>query len=228
MRVLAPLAVLFSGALAVSCSSSEPGARDEPFPDPDLPAVTVNPDGAPYPTDHLGGNERRGGVRGDRIPNFTFKGYRSGRGGGLEDISLAEFYDPEQKRHKILHLQVAATWCAICSSVLSATLTVVEPLAERGVVFFEVIVSGTTPGAGPSLAEVDAWVDRHASTLPTGIDVAARRLGALGVNGAVMPHDIVIDTRTMEILDSSTGAPVDVGQYVLSALRFVEANPPSY
>jgi hypothetical protein len=42
-----------------------------------------------------------------------------------------------------------------------------------------------------------------------------------------MPHDLLIDTRTMEILDSSVGAPVDVGQYALEGLDFVEKNPPS-
>ncbi len=208
-----------------ACGSSD----DDPFPDPDLPAVDTNPDGDPYPTDHIGGLKRSGKRPGNRIPNFTFRAYRNpGRAGGLETVSLAEYFDPAQKRHKVLHLQVAATWCTICSSELEATVGVTEPLKERGIVFLEVIVSGASAGKGPSLAEVDAWVDRHKTNFPTGIDVAARRLGALGISGAAMPHDILIDTRTMEILDSSVGAPVDVGKYVLDGLRWVEANPPSY
>lgn len=201
---------------------------ETPFLDPDLPVVATNPDGDIYPVDRLGGRRRVGTKPGDRMPNLTFRGYRKGRAGGLETISLAEFFDPTQRHHKVLHLQIAATWCAICSSELEATVSIAEPLAERGVLFMEVIVSGRSPGAGPTLAEVDAWIDHHRTSFPTGIDVAARRLGAVGVNGAAMPHDILIDTRTMEILDSSVGAPVDVGKYALEALRFVEENPPSY
>ncbi|MCW5834663.1 MAG: redoxin domain-containing protein [Labilithrix sp.] len=212
--------------VAAACSSSD-GAQ-APFPDPDLPLVEANPDGEPYPTDRIGGTKRSGTRPGDRMPNLTFRAYRSGRAGGLETVSLAEYFDPTQARHKVLHLQIAATWCAICSSELEATMSVVDELEARGIRFLEVIVSGATAGKGPSLAEVDAWIDRHGTTFPTGIDVAARRLGALGVNGAAMPHDILLDTRTMEILDSSVGAPVDVAKYVLEALRFVEENPPSY
>jgi hypothetical protein len=207
-----------------------PGCDSEPeeLADPDLAVVATNPDGAPYPTDHLGGVERRNGRPGNRMPNLTFRAYRKGRAAGLETVSLAEYYDPSQKRHKVLHLQLAATWCAICSSELEATVGVTEPLRERGIVFVEVIVSGATAGKGPSLAEVDAWVDRHKTNFPTGIDVRARRLGSLGVNGAAMPHDILIDTRTMEILDSSVGAPLDVGKYALDGLAWVTENPPSY
>jgi hypothetical protein len=224
---VAGLAVLM-GALAPPALT---GCSDEPeeLEDPDLPLVPTNPDGDPYPTDRIGGVKRSASRHGDRMPNLTFRAYRSGRAGGLETVSLAEYYDPKQKRNKVLHLQIAATWCAICSSELEATLTVSDRLkTERGVVFLEVVVSGATAGKGPSLSEVDAWVDRHKTTFPTGIDVRARRLGALGVNGAAMPHDVLIDTRTMEILDSSIGAPLDVGQYVLSAWKFVTEHPPSF
>ncbi len=212
-------------AAALACSSDDGPA---PFPDPDLAAVATNPDGMAYPTEGLGGRKRAGRTPGDRIPNFTFRGYRNGRAGGLETISLAEYFDPDQKRHKVLHIQIAATWCAICSSELEATVGVVEPLGERGIRFLEVIVSGATAGKGPALEEVDQWVDRHKTNFPTAIDVAARRLGPLGISGAAVPYDILVDTRTMEILDSSVGAPLDVGKYVLDGLRWVENNPPSY
>lgn len=211
-------------ALVLACGDSEV----EAFPDPDLPVVAANPDGVPYPTDNLGGRKRVGTRRGDRMPNFTFKGYRSGRAGGLENIALAEFFDPSQKRHKVLHLQLAATWCTICSSELEATMSIAEPLRAKGVALLEVIVSGAHAGKGPSLAEVDQWIDRHGTTFPTGIDVAARRLGAVGVSGSAMPHDILIDTRTMEILDSSVGAPLDVGKYDQAGVDFVDHSPPSY
>jgi hypothetical protein len=224
-RLIGP--VLAFSVLGIGAACSSDGSED-PFPDPDLALVETNPDGIPYPTDNLGGGKRANKRPGNRIPNFTFRAYLNGRAGGLQTISLADYFDPDQKRHKVLHIQIAATWCAICSSELEATVGVTEPLAERGIRFVEIIVSGATAGKGPSLSEVDSWIDRHKTNFPTAIDVAARRLGPLGVSGAAMPHDILIDTRTMEILDSSVGAPLDVGKYVLEGLRFVEQNPPSY
>jgi hypothetical protein len=215
------MAVTPSGVLGCSDETEE-------LADPDLPIVATNPDGEPYPTDHLGGRKRTATRPGDRLPNFTFRAYRNGRANGLETVSLAEYYDPQQKRNKVLHIQVAATWCAICSSELDATVTVTEPLKQRGVVFLEVVVSGATAGKGPSLSEVDAWIDRHNTNFPTAIDVRGRRLGTVGVSVSAMPHDILLDTRTMEILDSSVGAPLDVGKYALDGLRFVTDHPPSY
>lgn len=107
-------------------------------------------------------------------------------------------------------------------------MSVKEPLAAEGVVFFEVVVSGAIAGTGPSLGEVDAWVSRHQANFSIGIDVRARRSGTIGVDPSAMPHDILIDTRTMEILDSSIGAPLDIVKYVRDGLRWVEDNPPSY
>ncbi len=222
-----PIALgLLALALSGGCGDKE-GPPD--FPDPDVVGTETSPDGDPYPTDNLGGRPRQGTRRGDRIANYTFQAYRDGdRSKGLTPLSLAEYYDPKMKRHKILHLQVAATWCAICSSELEATVTVAEPLKERGVVFLEVIVSGPTAGKGPALEEVDEWITRHKTNFSTAIDVRARRLGVIGVDPGAMPHDILIDTRTMEILDSSIGAPLDVVKYVSEGLDFVKNNPPSY
>ncbi len=207
----------------VACSDE----RDE-LPDPDLAVVDTNLDGVPYPTDHIGGRKRSATRPGDRMPNLTFRAYRNGRAGGLETISIAEYFDPTQARHKVLHLQVAATWCSICSSELEQTVKVTEALKERGVVFLEVVISGATAGRGPALDEVDRWIDRHKTNFPTAIDVRGRRLGAVGVSTSAVPHDILIDTRTMEILDSSVGAPLDVEVYALDGLAFVTKNPPSY
>lgn len=205
------------------------GEAEQEFRDPDVAALTVNPEGLPYPTDSIGGNKRSGTRRGDRMPNLTFRGYRDGdRSRGLETLSLAEFYDPTMKRHKVLHIQIAATWCTICSAEIAATVSVTQKLKERGIMPFEIVVAGADPSRGPSLAEVEGWIGRHASDVTTAIDVRARRLAAVGVNSTAVPHDILIDTRTMEILDSSIGAPLDVGKYTLAGVAWVDQNPPSY
>jgi hypothetical protein len=211
-----------------SCSSSSTSPNAD-FPDPDVAGRDVNPDGVPYPTDHLGANKRVGTRRGDRIPNFTFQAYVDGdRSKGLQTISLADYFDPTQARYKVLHLELAATWCAICASEADATVIAKAPLGAKGVAYVEVIVSGPTQGAGPSLSDVTGWMDRHKSNFTTAIDVRARRVSQVGVTGEVMPWDILVDTRTMEILDSAGGAPADLVQFDDLFLAFVNTNPPSY
>jgi len=213
--------------LAASCASK--AEREPDFVDPEITPAATNPDGLPYPADHHGGAERTRQRPGDRFPNFAFRGYVDGRrDAGLQTISMADFYDPDQKRHKVLHVQVAATWCTYCSAELEATVRAKEQLNAEGVVFLEVVVSGNAVQIGPSLGEVDGWVDRHASTISTAIDVRARRMSSLGIDGTVMPWDILVDTRTMEILESSGGSPADIVKYDRDALAFVNANPPGY
>ena len=225
-------AVVLAGCLVlagISCgpSSSSPEELD----DPDLAGRGANPDGAPYPTDHIGGAERAGGRPGDRIPNFTFQAYVDGdRAAGLKTISLADYYDPTGKRAKVLDLQVSAVWCAVCSEVTRATVPVKEKLRQEGAIILDVFVAGTSPSAGPSGSEVESWMSKHGSNVTTAIDVRGRRLRGIGVDPNAVPYDILIDLRTMEILDSSVGAPLnfDVAKYVREGLQYVASHDPSY
>ena len=217
---------LAAGAVA-ACSASKETPPD--FPDPDVSAHATNPDGLAYPTDHLGGTAHHAKIAGDRIPNFTFQAYVDGdRAAGLKTISLADYFDPRQLRNKVLHIEVSAVWCTICSSVTSATVKIKDQLATEGVVYLEVMTAGNRPGAGPSLGEVDDWVTRHQSNITTAIDVSARRTGSIGVDPGVRPWDIVVDTRTMEILESSGGSPIDVAAYDRSYLKAVASYAPAY
>ena len=207
--------------LLASCGSS----TSDPFDDPDVTGRDVNPDGVPYPTDHIGGAERTRSRPGDRIPNFTFQGYVNGDRSKLQTISLADYFDPERKRHRLLVVQFAATWCAYCSQELDETAKVKDELAAEGAVFLQILVSGAQLQKGPSLDEATQWHARHAMTYGLGIDVGARRVTRIGVDGSVMPWDARIDTRTMEILESSGGSPADVARYVREGLDFVNKNP---
>lgn len=226
--------VLLTAALLVvattpSCAASK--KAPEELDDPDVAARTTNPDGVPYPTDRIGGAERASGRAGDRIPNFTFQAYVDGdRAAGLKTVSLADYYDPTGKRAKILDLQVSAIWCAVCSSVTEATVPVKEKLRAEGGVVLEVIVAGASPSAGPAPSEVESWLVRHQSNVTTAFDVRGRRLRGIGIDPNAVPYDILIDLRTMEILDSSVGAPLnfDVAKYVREGLQFVATHGPSY
>jgi hypothetical protein len=223
------LSAFFCVATVTSCSASK--ASPPEYDDVDVAGRSVNPDGVAYPTDHIGGSARASGRPGNRIPNFTFMAYVDGdRSKGLQPVSLADYYDPTSKRAKILDLQVSATWCSFCSEVTKATVPVKESLAKDGAVFLEVVVGGASQTAGPSLDEVNGWLADHSSNVTTAIDVRAHRLGAVGVVATVVPFDILVDLRTMEMLDASGGAPqnFDISSYVHEGLRFVATHPPTY
>ena len=213
--------------LVAACSST-----NDDFDDPDVPGRTANPEGVAYPTDHLGGAPRTGSgktlIPGDRIPNFTFQGYPDAdRSKGLQTISLADYFDPQRLHHKLLHLEVAAVWCEICSSYADATVIAKVPLGAEGVEYLEVIVGGTSSATGPSLSDVDDWITRHNSNFSTAIDEHGHRLQSIGVPPQTMPWDIMIDTRTMEILESSSGAPVDIVAFDRSYITLVDQSGPS-
>lgn len=221
-------ALLFiAGAAALIAASCTKDDGPPDVADPDVPGRSANPDGVPYPTDSIGGLERSSLHPGQRIPNLTFQAYVDGdRSKGLQTISLADFYDPQQKRHKVLDIQISQTWCSICSVETESTVAVLDQLRTEGAVIIQVMTSGNDPSKGPSTEDVDGWVDRHRMTYTLAVDVRGRRMSSIGVS--TVPWDILVDTRTMEILDSSAGAPADVMKYVRDGLQWVAKHPASY
>lgn len=225
-RVFGHLSTLaFSGlTLLAACGGNDAPAA---FSDPDLEAAATNPDGVPYPQDHLGSQDRAGSRRGDRLPNLAFQGYVDGdRGAGLKTVSMADFYDPEAVRHRILFVQVSATWCVYCASLSEDVVRSKDALAAEGAAFIEVVINGNEAKKGPSLAEVDQWIARHQVNYTTVLDVEARRMAGLGVSD--VPWTMLVDTRSMEILDSSAGSPVDASSYVREGLAWSKTHASSY
>jgi hypothetical protein len=209
---------------AIASCSSDPAE----LADPDVPAHPANPDGVAYPTDHIGAHARSGKNPGDRIPNLTFQAYVDGDKSKVQTVSLADFYDPTSKKYKLLHIEGSAVWCTICGSVADATTQVKPAFLPKGIVYLEVIVSGGTQFKGPSGDEVTGWIDAHHSNFTTAYDVRARRMSTIGVDGSVMPYDVYVDLRTMEIVESSGGAPADIGIYDQKMLQSVMSRAPAY
>lgn len=225
VRLLGSSSSALALALLLACRSSDEDL--EPFADADQPPAESSPEGVPYPTDHIGSRDRAGSQRGDRLANFSFQGYVDGdRARGLRTVSMADYFDPGAARHKVLFIQISATWCTICAGLSESVVRSKQTLDTEGVAVVEVVVNGNQPQEGPSLGEVDRWMARHASNQTTVIDVAARRMRGLGVSD--VPWTILVDTRSMEILDSSAGAPLDVVTYARDGLDWVARRPPSY
>ncbi len=189
-------------------------------------AAPENPSGAAYPSDHVGTRQRQNTSAGDRIANLSFRGYRGGVAQAeLQTLSLADYYDPDATRHRALYVFAAASWCAICKRVATELERRGTELEARGVRILVVLVNGREPSQGPSLDDLDAFAALHPMKLDLGVDVRATALGAYGLQG--VPFNMLIDTRSMEILDESVGEP-DLDRYVAAGLDYVEKNPPAY
>lgn len=216
-------AVVLLGVLLVACGSS---ASKEELPREAPAASAKNPDGLVYPTDHLGNVARRGTTRGDRIPNFAFRGYLGGDRSKLETRSLSDFYDPLAKRYRLIHFIAMAYWCSICRGETKEMSPLEAKVRADGVVQIAVLISGATNGVGPSLAELDDWHTSYAPKYDLAFDVRGTQLSAMGFSG--VPWNALIDPRTMELLTASEGAPLSVANYIDAGLDFVKQNAPSY
>ena len=220
----APLLLALAGlALAVACSG---GTSTEELPREAPTANTKNPDGIAYPTDFLGAIARRGTTRGERIPNFAFRGYLSGDRTKLETRSLADFYDPGTKRYKLIHVIAVAYWCSICRGETKEIAPLQAKLRSDGVVQLAVMINGASNGIGPSLAELEDWHTSYNPSYDLAFDVRGTQLAAMRFSG--VPWNALIDPRTMELLTSTEGAPQNVASYIDAGLAFVTSAPPSY
>lgn len=208
-------------ALVLSCG----GATGEDLPIAAPPAKAENPAGVPYPTDHIGTRQRQNTTAGDRIANLAFRGYRGGRVGPLETLSLADYYDPTGERHRALYIFSAASWCAICARVARDLESRGPELEARGARILVLLVNGESQGDGPSLTELEKYAARHPMALDLGVDVKANAMGVYGLQG--VPFNLLIDARSMEILDAQVGEP-NLDVYIGAGLKFTADNPVSY
>jgi hypothetical protein len=224
---------------------------------PPPPAVATNPYGVPYPTTNIGTMERGGtsatSTPGNVIANFAFLGYFNKTQGTLtvdssspSVISLSDFYDPAEKKYKVLHLNVAARWCMPCNDEAD-TLTCSGPntpassggycsgdvgntaqgLAASGAAVFSLLTEGTSEGTGATVADLQAWIGEKSIDYNMGIDPEQQNLGVFFPESAI-PWNADIDTRTMEILDSAVGYDETLVAGIGTWVTWVENNPPSY
>ena len=214
-RTLALLALLACG---------QASADDLPL---QMPSATAqNPGGVAYPEDHVGTRQRQGTIAGDRIANLAFRGYRGGVvQGELEPLSLADYYDPSAERHRALYIFSAASWCVICKRVATQLEADGADLEARGVRILVLLVNGMEPNQGPSLSALDDFAAVHPMRLDLAVDVRATAMGAYGLQG--VPFNMLIDTRSMEILDAQVGEP-DLDVYAKAGLDYTGSNPPAY
>ena len=226
--------------LACGCSSGSPGTACDPcsstsstsIPGQDAGAIAsgnlnVNPDGVPYPSPPggYGHTARRGTIPGSVIQNFKFLGYPNADSShGLQTIALADFYDPCNKRSKVLHLSVAAVWCVPCNQETSALVAAKTQLASERVVLIQALSDGPKLNVGATQSDLDYWIGKNHPTFTEMLDPDLANLGGF-FDAAAVPWNADIDPRTMEIVDEGTGWSGTVDSELHPALSALASNP---
>jgi hypothetical protein len=220
-------------ATAIVCAACSGGSAATPASPPDDGVTTadaaLNPYGVPYPTARLGTVARAGNRPGDRIRNLTFPGYKQGTASLSKDkatttISLADYFDPEMRNYRLIHLVAGSRWCQPCNAEAQALADKEGDLEAQGVAILQVLLDGTAPGRAATQDDLDAWVTGYGIGFAAALDPGALKLGVF-VDPSAVPWSADIDTRSMEILHAGVGYDPDMGS-LMKSLAWVKVNRP--
>ena len=169
-------------------------------------APDTNPDGVTYPTANIGTTPRTGKTKGNTIANFKFVGYPEGNvAGGLQPISLANFFDPTGAKYRLIHIQASGSWCTYCRQETEIVTPMAATLKEKKVVWLMSLAEGPAVGTPSAKADLDRWIAAFNSPFTHLWDSCNKRLGIF-YDSAALPWNATIDARTMEILAAGVGA----------------------
>ena len=232
VAAIASLSAAAVGGLACS-SSAKPTNQGLAAGDGDAGGTDMNPYGVAYPTSGLGFKPRADPTSktpGDKIKNFKFLGYvDSNKGGGLTTISLADFFDPEMKNYKLLHISVAGVWCYWCKEETKALVPLIPQLKDKKVIYITALSENNDHGPAVQ-TDLDFWIDSWHTNYTQVLDPGNRDLGPFFTSTGI-PWNGNFDARTMEILSSVTSAPagadgqIDILGDVQPWLDWIDKNP---
>ena len=204
------MAQIFAVSLVfvVACSSESTPEQDTGLEGEgqETAAPDTNPDGVAYPTENIGTSTRSGSRAGNRMANYKFLGYPDGNpANGLQPMSLAQFYDPEGKTYKLIHIQASGVWCVYCQKETEVVVPLKQKFEERKVVWLVSLAEGPTQGTPSKQKDLDGWIAEFKSPYPHVLDPGNKNLGVF-YDAAALPWNANINAKTMEILQAGTGA----------------------
>ncbi len=203
---MARLFALSATVLLVACGSSQDRGLEGEGAVSATDAPDTNPDGVAYPSGPYGINARRGTTPGSTIENYKFVGYPDGDpASGLQPISLANFFDPDGTRIRMIHVQASGTWCTYCRQETKVVATLADKIASRKVVWLMSLAEGASFGQPSTQADLDKWIAQYRAPYPHLLDSGNAKFGPF-YDANALPWNANIDARTMEILFSGTGA----------------------
>ena len=189
----------------------------------------VNPDGFSYPTPAggYGHSARKGSTPGSIIQNFKFFGYpNADESKGLQTIALIDYYDPCQRRLKLLHLSVAAVWCVPCNQETQALVAARAQLGTEQVVIVQALSDGPKMNVPATTSDLKFWIQENKSNFTEMLDPNLANFGVF-FNAAAVPWNADVDPRTMEILDDGTGYAGTVSAELQAGIA-AASKPPDY
>ena len=200
--------------VAAGCTSESESPESAP-PFPEGQGQEVNTDEM-YPAGPYGIN------KGSIVQNFKFVGFPRPHEQVEQayNISLSDFYNPTgdaiweegspygagRPKPKALMIVVSAVWCAPCNAEAKDLLPgEFEEYNPQGVEFLLNLADGPTVGTPAEFSHLIKWVDKYETKFPAVID-PSYKLSALFEANA-FPANMIIDTRTMEIVEVVAGIP---------------------
>jgi hypothetical protein len=219
----------FAVTLAVAVVGCSVDGREGGSSTAELPQPVNTP--PPYPAGPYGT------TKGSIVAQYQFVGYQNAQTehSATQPIQLADFYNPHADdtgyapassseddrlfpvgstygsgalKPKALSISVSSLWCGACKNeaktVLPAKHLKYKPLGGE---FLVQINDGTTPGHSADQQDLLTWTSYFHVDFPATID-PGRQLDALFVAQAY-PTNIILDTRSMTIVEVIAGVPSD-------------------
>jgi hypothetical protein len=208
-----------------------------------------------YPTSDIGTGARSSfgssATPGQRIANFAFTGFEPTNtsivtADSPQTIRLAHFYNPNLQTIpnaigdvpvKLIHLTVAAVWCGPCNmetdfisggnwtGANTNGVSFAKELAPLGVIFVQALSDGPVMGTGATLDDLAGWINHHQSDFTEMLDPNVQNLGVF-FDGALVPFNMNIDARSMEILSAAPGFDTGMGDDIKSrVLPWIDSHP---
>lgn len=195
--LLALVACSSSGDSTGNTSSSSSGGQDKGLEGTGVGGSTSST----YPTTGIGT------TAGSTIQNFKFLGYKDANiAGGLQPISLGDFFDPTGTTTRLIHIQAAGVWCSACRGETSELVPLAAQLQAKKVVWIVSLAEGPTPGTPSTQTDLNNWIKQYNSPFTHVLDPSNANLGPF-YDASALPWNANIDAKTMKILTSGEGAP---------------------
>jgi hypothetical protein len=191
-------AVLLATLALGACGTNRPEIPKELLENPGASSSCDRPD---YPSGPYGDDA------GSLVADRCFRGWRTPASARhteatLENVSLGSFYDPEGERYEILLVNTAAVWCSVCKTEHQTLPDHYAELAPRGLAIVSALFQNNTGGPA-TLSDLVTWVEAFDVPFPMVLD-PDYQLGDYA-SAETAPLNLVVDARTMRILDKFIG-----------------------
>lgn len=158
---------------------------------------------------------------GAKVENFGFLGWRDPVASNydverLEPLHLSDFYNPDGRRDvKVIWINASAVWCSVCKAEMAAIKdnNVHAEFGAKGVQMLATLFEDkSSQPAKPSDLRNWGMLPAHSIDYPLVLDPGFK-LGAFFSSDAT-PLNMLIDARTMRVLDATMGYSQDYWQRV--------------